>query len=335
MIVVTGAGGFIGSHLVDRLLEDGQEVLGLDLTPELPENLAATRKHPRFRYHLCDVRDGPSLEKYVPAATTAIFHLAATVGVSSYVERPLETIDTIVGGTRNILETALRRKTHFIFLSTSEVYGRNPQVPWSEGADRVLGPPSVQRWTYSTSKGLCEHLVNAMHQSAGLPTTIVRPFNVYGPRQRPDFVVPASIWRVLRGERPVVYDTGTQTRCFTFIDNLVDGLVRTLDRKAVGETYNMGSQEEHTISEVVAEVLRACGSSLQPLLVPAEQVVGSSYEDVPRRVPDTAKVRAHLGWSASIPLSEGIRATVGWARANPRWLSGSGPPGESRGGTGS
>jgi dTDP-alpha-D-glucuronic acid decarboxylase len=321
MIVVTGAGGFIGSHLVDRLLDDGEEVVGLDLPSELPHNLARHRNHPRFRYHACDVRDAVGFAKRVPESTTALFHLAAHVGVTSYLDRPLETIDTIVGGTRNALEVCLPRKTHLIFLSTSEVYGRNPHVPWAEGADRVLGPPTVSRWTYSTSKSLCEHLINAVHQTDRLPTTIVRPFNVYGPRQRPSFVVSAAVWHVLRGERPLLYDTGTQTRCFTFIGDLVDGLMRTRDPKAVGETYNLGSQEEHTVSEAVEGVLRACGSTLEPLPVNTETALGSVYEDIPRRVPDSTKARTHLGWAASTPLSEGIRATVEWARATPEWLA--------------
>jgi dTDP-alpha-D-glucuronic acid decarboxylase len=320
VIVVTGAGGFIGSHLVDRLLRNGAEVSALDLTPDLPPNLEAWRGHPHFGYHHCDVRDSHVLREYVSSSTEAVFHLASTVGVRSYVEKPLETIDTIVGGTRNVVEACLHVGTRLVFLSTSEVYGKNPAVPWSETSDRVLGPPSVSRWSYAAAKGVCEHLVNGVHEANGLPTTIVRPFNVYGPRQRPDFVVPAAIYRTLRGERPLVYDTGSQTRCFTFVADVVDALKAMLGPKALGQTFNLGSQEEHTVAEVVGLVVRACGSSVEPEYVKTAQVIGAGYEDVPRRVPNSSHAHDLLGWTASTKLEDGLRATVEWVRKNPTWL---------------
>jgi UDP-glucose 4-epimerase len=321
MIVVTGAAGFIGSNLVDRLLRDGEVVSALDLPRSPPPNLAEPRSHPHFRYEACDIRDLASLEKHVPPTTDAIFHLASSVGVKTYVEKPLETIDTIVGGTRNVVEVCLRRKARLVYLSTSEVYGRNPAVPWSEESDRVLGPPSVNRWSYSTSKGLCEHLVNAVHQDRGLPTTIIRPFNVYGPRQRPVFLVPAAIHRTLRGERPLVYDTGSQTRCFTYVEDIVEGLARVRGPKGVGQTFNLGSQEEHTVSDVVRMVIRACGVPVEPIHVQTSQEIGKGYEDVPRRVPDSSRAIKLLGWAASTKLEDGLRATVDWAKRNPDWLA--------------
>ncbi|MHB8352800.1 MAG: NAD-dependent epimerase/dehydratase family protein [Thermoplasmata archaeon] len=321
MIVITGAGGFIGSHLVGRLIGDGHEVSALDIPATVPPNLSEFQGHRSFQYHRCDIRDSRTLGEFLRAPTDAVFHLASTVGVRSYVERPLETIDTIVGGTRNVVEACLRSNSRLIFLSTSEVYGKNPKVPWNEESDRVLGPSSFSRWSYSASKGLCEHLVNAVHAANGLPTTIIRPFNVYGPRQRPDFVVPAAIHRVLRGEPPLVYDSGSQTRCFTFINDIIAGLSATLGPNAVGKTFNFGNEQEHTISEVVDVVLRACGGSLRPSYVKTAQVLGDGYEDVPRRVPDSSRARELLGWVATTSLEEGVRATVDWARKNPAWLA--------------
>jgi dTDP-alpha-D-glucuronic acid decarboxylase len=321
MIVVTGAGGFIGSHLVDRLIGDGVEVTALDLPAQIPENLREWKGHPRFHYQPCDIRDPVALSELVLESTEAVFHLAATVGVKSYIERPLETIDTIVGGTKNVVGTCLRSGTRLVFLSTSEVYGKNPKVPWTEESDRVLGPPSVARWSYSASKGVCEHLVNAVHASNGLPTTIVRPFNVYGPRQRPDFLIPAAIFRTMRGERPLVYDSGSQTRCFTFVRDVIDGLKATLSPEAVGRTFNFGSQEEHTVAEVVRLVVRACGSNIEPSYVQTSKVIGEGYEDVPRRVPDSSRARDVLGWASSTKLEEGLAATVEWVRKNPAWLT--------------
>ncbi len=320
-IGITGAGGFIGSHLVERLLRDGRSVSALDLAPTLPPNLSEWRDHPAFQYHSGDIRDPRALEPFLREPMEAVFHLAATVGVRSYIETPLETIDTIVGGTRNVVDACRRRDSRLIFLSTSEVYGKNPKIPWNEESDRVLGPSSFSRWSYSASKGLCEHLVNAVHGAYGLPTTIIRPFNVYGPRQRPAFLVPATIYRTLRGERPLVYDSGSQTRCFTYISDLVDGLSRALGPNAIGRTYNFGSEEEHTIAEVVDVVLRECGASFAPSYVKTAQVLGDGYEDVPRRVPDSSRAREELGWVASTRLGEGVRATVAWARQNPSWLA--------------
>ncbi|MGA8543304.1 MAG: GDP-mannose 4,6-dehydratase [Thermoplasmata archaeon] len=321
MIVVTGAGGFIGSHLVERLIADGKDVTALDLPAEIPGNLGEWKKNPRFQYRSCDIRDPVGLRNFIPADSRAVFHLAATVGVRSYIDKPFETIDTIVGGTKNVLEACLRAGVPLVFLSSSEVYGRNPKVPWNEESDRVLGPPSVSRWSYSASKGVCEHLVNAVHESNGLPTTIVRPFNVYGPRQRPDFLVPATIRRILRGERPMVYDTGSQTRCFTFVGDVVAGLVATLGPRAVGRTFNFGSQEEHTVTEVVRRVIRACGSTVEPEYVQTKQVLGEGYDDVPRRVPDSSRARDVLGWEATTKLEDGLAATVEWARKTPTWWS--------------
>lgn len=320
MIVITGAGGFIGSHLVTRLIHEGKDVRALDLSRAIPPNLMEFEGNPRFEYRPCDIRDLHALRGQIPASVEAVFHMAATVGVRSYIERPIETIDTIVGGTKNVLEACLGTKARLIYFSTSEVYGKNPRIPWRESSDRVLGPPSVSRWTYSSSKGVCEHLVNAVHDANGLPTTIVRPFNVYGPRQRPDFVVPSTIYHVLRGERPQIYDTGSQTRCFTFIDDVVDGLWATLDPRADGETFNLGSQEEHTVSEAVHLAIRACDSSIEPEYVQTSKLLGEGYEDVPRRVPDSSRAREVLGWVARTKLESGLRTTVEWARSHPSWL---------------
>ena len=321
MIVVTGAGGFIGSHLTERLLREGREVLALDLSASLPRNLETVRGLPGFRYGACDVKNPEDVRKAVPKDAEAVFHLASTVGVKAYVSNPLETIDTIVGGTRNLLDACLRGGARFVFLSTSEVFGKNPAVPWPESGDRVLGPPAVARWSYASSKGLCEHLVNAVHEANGLPTTIVRPFNVYGPRQRPDFVIPATVQKVLRGESPLLYDSGRQTRCFTYVGDLIEGLWRTFDTAAVGETFNFGREVENTVAEAVEIVIRVCGSPLRPTLVDSSKLLGNRYEDVPRRVPDASKARRLLGWTASTPLDKGVQETVEWARGAPEWLA--------------
>jgi nucleoside-diphosphate-sugar epimerase len=322
MIVVTGAGGFIGSHLVEALLTRGRKVLALDLGEEVPASLAGNSLNERFQYASCDLRRPESLFTVIPRDVDVIYHLAATVGVDSYIRDPLGTIDNNVLGTRNVLEACVKRNIGVVYVSSSEVYGKNPDVPWNETADRVLGNPSIDRWSYATSKGLCEHMVNAVHKRFGVTTTVVRPFNVYGPRQRPSFIIPAAVHSVLNGRRPVVYDDGTQTRCFTYIDDLVNGLLVCVESKAAaGETFNLGSSNETTINDAIQTVLKVCGSSLQPIRFDTKKQFGDTYEDIERRVPDVSKAHRVLGWRANTSLVEGVTKTVAWAKSHPEWLS--------------
>jgi len=321
MIAVTGAGGFIGSHLVDRLLERGDAVLALDLPRTTPSNLKDAAERKGFTYRGCDVTRSTSVAKALQGEVTAVVHAAATVGVDRYVTAPMETIETSVLGTRNVLRACLKDSVRVVYLSSSEVFGKNPAVPWKENSDRVLGDPSLDRWSYSSSKGICEHLVNAAHTQFHLPTTIVRPFNVYGPRQRPAFVVPLTIHRVLNGEPPVVFGDGQQTRCFAYVGDLVSGLVSVLDRDvALGETFNLGNPRERTMNEAVRIVTRACGSDLEPVHRSHRDAFGPRFEEIPRRVPDVTKAVRLLGWSPKTDLPDGAAMTATWARAHPAWL---------------
>lgn len=321
MIAVTGAGGFIGSHLVDALLARGEEVLALDLSRKVPPNLSEASSRPGFSYRNCDVTRPTSVRRAFAPRPAAVVHAAATVGVGSYVQRPMETIETGVFGTRTVVRECLASQARLVYLSSSEVYGRNPEVPWRENSDRVLGDPSLDRWSYSSSKGISEHLVNAAHTEAGLPTSIVRPFNIYGPRQRPAFVVPVTIHRVLNGEAPVVYGDGTQTRCFTYVGDLVDGLLRVLDAPtAVGETFNLGNPRERSMNEAVRLIVEACGARLEPAHRNPRETFGPGFEEIPRRVPDVSRAARLLDWRPRVDLPDGLRLTVTWARAHPEWL---------------
>ncbi|HTZ61065.1 MAG TPA: NAD-dependent epimerase/dehydratase family protein [Thermoplasmata archaeon] len=320
-VAVTGAGGFIGSHLVDRLLARGDAVVALDIGRKLPVHLQEASGRPGFVYRRCDVTRPSSVRKAFAERPDAVVHAAATVGVESYLRTPMETVESSVIGTRTVLRAAMRPAVRFVYLSSSEVFGRNPSIPWSETSDRVLGDPSLHRWSYSSSKGLCEHLVNAAHAEYGVPTAIARPFNIYGARQRPAFVVPTTIQRVLNGIPPVIYGDGTQTRCFTYIGDLVDGLLRCLDLEAaVGETFNLGNPRERTISETMRLILEACGASLEPTHEDPRATFGAGFDEIPRRVPDVAKAARVLGWAPSTELPDGLAATVAWARAHPEWV---------------
>jgi len=320
-VAVTGAGGFIGSHLVDALLARGDSVLALDIGRKRPGNLEEAAGRPGFVYRTCDVTSSSSVRKAFADPPDAVVHAAATVGVEAYHRTPMETVESSVIGTRTVLRAAMKPAVRFVYLSSSEVFGRNPSVPWTETSDRVLGDPSLDRWSYSSSKGLCEHLVNAAHTEYGVPTAIARPFNIYGPRQRPSFLVPVTIHRVLGGTPPVIYGDGSQTRCFTFITDLIAGLLRCLDDSAAdGQTFNLGNPRERTVREAIGMTLAACGSSLEPIYEDPRSRFGAGFDEIPRRVPDVSKAGRLLGWTPRVDLPEGLAATVAWARSHPEWF---------------
>lgn len=321
-VVVTGGSGFIGSHLVDRLIARGDEVTVFDSGP-LPEHQRLAREHARLVQG--DVRDPDRLARAITAGVDVVYHLAAVVGVDQYLARPLDVIDINFQGTRNVLEQAVRAGARVVVASTSEVFGKNPAVPWTEEADRVLGSTSADRWTYSTAKALTEHLTFAFARQRGLPATVVRYFNAYGPRQRPAFVLSRGIHRALNGRPIVMYDRGGQTRCFTYVDDAVDGtLLAAGHPAAVGESFNLGSMVETTVREAGALVARLTGADAaqEPVdTVDTRRALGSAYEDVPRRIPDSTKARRVLGWRCATSLEEGVARTIAWARANPWWLA--------------
>jgi nucleoside-diphosphate-sugar epimerase len=317
--VVTGASGFVGSHLVDALLDRGDGVVALDL--QEGRNLAEASGRPGYRFVPADVRDASALVSVIDGSIDVIFHLAAIVGVRNYMNDPLAVLDVNVIGTRNVLALAERFDTRVVVTSTSEVFGRNPKVPWDEDDDRVLGSTRVDRWSYSTSKAMCEHLAFAMHRHRGLPVTVVRYFNAYGPRQAPIYVVSQTVQRVLRGEAPIMYDDGRQTRCFTYVRDAVEGTILAADEPAaIGEAFNLGASTESTVSELIEAVQAAAGTRLQPERLDTREHYGAVYEDIGRRVPATDKARRILRWSATTDVATGIADTIAWARANPWWL---------------
>ncbi|GAT67118.1 epimerase [Planomonospora sphaerica] len=314
--VVTGGSGFVGGHLVDRLVTRGDEVTVFDGAPPAGP---AGREH--ARYVQGDVRDLDRLAEAVTRGVDVVYHLAAVVGVDRYLARPLDVIDVNFSGTRNVLELAARAGARVVVASTSEVFGKNPSVPWSEDGDRVLGPTTADRWTYASSKALGEHLTFAFGRQHGLAATVVRYFNVYGPRQRPAYIVSRSVHRALNGLPPVVYDRGRQSRCFTYVADAVEGTLLAAARpEAVGRAFNLGSTRETSVAEVVALIAELTGAG-PALPVDTAERLGPAYEDLPRRVPDTARARTLLGWECVTPLRDGLVETIEWARANPWWLA--------------
>lgn len=305
------------------MLNRGDEITVLDQPASPSKNLSKYSDYDNFHYSGGDVRDKSFLESLISEDYEKIFHLAAIVGVENYCEKPLETVDVNVGGTRNIVELALEKNIKLIFTSTSEVFGKNPDVPWSEKSDRVLGPTSIDRWSYSTSKSLCEHMLFAVHDKYGLPVVIIRYFNVYGPRQKPIFVVPAMIEKVLNDENPVVYDSGRQTRCFTYIKDAIEGTILASESsRAEGESFNIGNIQETSIKNLAEKIIEVSGKeNLEPEFINPEDMYGSDYEDLDRRVPEVKKAKKLLSWKPSTNLKEGIEKTLRWFRDNPNYYN--------------
>jgi nucleoside-diphosphate-sugar epimerase len=319
-VLITGGGGFLGSHLGDGLLAAGHEVMALDIAPDLKvrHNLGKAG----FRYLKGSVFDTDLLESLV-AKADLVYHLAAVVGVEHYVEDPFHVLNVNVNGTQNVLKFAHRYDKRVVFASTSEVYGKSRDTPFREDGDRLLGSTEIDRWCYSTSKAVGEHFCFA-YGKLGLPVVIVRFFNAYGPRlDRIDVgrVITIFMGQLLRGEDLTVIGDGKQTRAFTYVDDAVLALVRagTL-AEAVGRIFNIGTDRETTILELAETMIRAHpGTGSKVKLVRQEDVYGESYEDIPRRFPDITRMRTILGVEPQVPLEEGLRRTIDWFRAAPDW----------------
>jgi UDP-glucose 4-epimerase len=314
-VVVTGGCGFVGSHLTEYLTGHGGQVTVFDAAGPGPDAAGSVR------YVRGDVRDPAALGEAITDGTDVVYHLSAVVGVDRYLSAPAEVVETNLLGTLNVLRRAAAVGAKVVLASTSEVYGKNPATPWHEDADRVLGSTSVDRWSYSTSKALAEHLAFAYARQYGARIAIVRYFNVYGPRQRPAYVVSRSVHRALRGLAPEVYDGGAQTRCFTYVADAVAGTVLIgSSAKADGTCFNIGSHLESTVAEVVQVICELTGVTVPATALDAVTRFGAQYQDIPRRVPDTTRAREVLGWECTTSLRDGLSQTIGWARDNPWWL---------------
>ncbi len=314
-ILITGGAGFLGSHLSDAFIGRGDEVFVLDTG-----SIAKVRHllgHTRFRYVHDSIFNLELLDSLI-AKTDLIYHLAAVVGVEHYVADPYETLNVNVNGTQNVLKAAYKYNKRVIFSSTSEVYGRNPKVPWREDDDRVLGATTIDRWCYSTSKAVGEHFCFAYHK-LGLPVTVVRYFNVYGPRlDKVDVgrLFTIFIGQLMRGADLTVVGDGSQTRCFTYVTDAIEATVQAgLNPAADGQAINIGTDRETTVLEFAKLMIELFGPNRSQIkFVSQEAIYGSSYEDIPRRVPDNTKMRTLLGVTPKIELRDGIKLAMDWFR---------------------
>jgi UDP-glucose 4-epimerase len=318
-VLVTGGAGFIGSHLVDQLVSDGQAVTIFDnfLTGRR-ENLAHHRDDPRVRIVEGTVLDSRTVDALV-AEHRLVFHLAAAVGVRHIVQDPLAAALTNVQGTENVLASAHRHGARILVASTSEIYGRSASVPFREDGDRVLGPTWVHRWSYSTAKAIDEHLAFA-YAERGLDMAIVRYFNSYGPRIDESgygSVIARFASQALRGAPLTVHGDGRQTRCFTYVSDTVSGTLLAARRpEALGRVFNIGGTEEVSIYRLAERIRAIVGSSSPIALVPYTADYPKGFQDTPRRVPDISQAREVLGFQATVSLERGLQQTLAWCREN-------------------
>ena len=318
--LVTGGAGFIGSHLAERLLYLGHQVLVIDdLSTGSIDNISHLKSAPGFSYTI-DSIDNESLLAEMIDCSDVVFHLAAAVGVKLIVEQPVRTIETNVHGTEVVLKHANKKKKLVVLASTSEVYGKSTDVPFREGAELVLGATAKHRWAYACSKLLDEFLALAYWKERKLPVVIARLFNTVGPRQtgRYGMVLPTFVHQALAGQPLTVFGDGRQSRSFTYVGDVVNALVELAgEPRAVGEVFNIGSTSEVTIRELAERVKRLAGSDSSIQYVPYDEAYEAGFEDMPRRVPDLAKIHALIGYEPRLDLDDIIRSVLAYARTRP------------------
>ena len=312
-ILITGGAGFIGSHLAEALVAQGKEVCVIDdLSTGSLANVAALGDHPHFHFTKASIRDGRELERLVERVDF-IYHLAAAVGVELVVKNPVYTIEDNVRGTENVLAAAAKRGVGVLLTSTSEVYGKSERECFREDDDLLIGPPTFGRWSYACSKLLDEFLALAYWREKRLPVFVVRLFNTVGQRQtgRYGMVVPRFVQAALRDEPILIHDDGKQTRCFCHVSDVVRALGELpLQRRAVGQVYNIGSTEEVSILDLARRVKQLTESRSELRLIPYDQAYAKGFEDMRRRVPSTDKIYQLMGWRATKSLDQVLRLTV-------------------------
>jgi UDP-glucose 4-epimerase len=306
--LITGGAGFVGSHLAEALLARGDEVQVLDnLSTGSIDNIEHLKGARGFRYTVDSVMNEPVAAELIDRADV-VFHLAAAVGVRLIVESPVNTIETNVHGTEMVLKLANKKKKKVLLASTSEVYGKSQAVPFREDTDLVLGPTHKGRWSYACSKAIDEFLALAYHKEKRLPVVVFRLFNTVGPRQtgRYGMVIPNLVKQALLGHPLTVFGDGTQSRCFTYISDVVGVLLKLADHEgAVGQVINVGNdREEVTIADLARRVKERTGSRSEIVNVPYDQAYEEGFEDMPRRVPDLSKLRGFTGYEPRVHLDE-------------------------------
>jgi UDP-glucose 4-epimerase len=316
-VLVTGGAGFIGSHLCEALLHRGDEVSVIDdLSTGRIENIAHLQENPCFHLTIGSILDVALLSPIV-RKVDLIFHLAAVVGVQKIIDAPVETLETNILGSHNLLSQAARHHKLCVLASTSEVYGKSTRYPFCEDDDAVYGPTTKSRWSYACSKAIDEFLALAYHQTESLPVIVARLFNTTGPRQtgRYGMVLPRFVDQALRGKPVTVFGTGRQTRCFADVSDVVRALIMLSGHsRAVGEVFNVGNSEEISIGDLAQMVKKLTGSHSEIRLVPYDEAYQPGFEDMERRVPSIEKISRLVGYKPKLKLREIVGRVIEYRR---------------------
>jgi UDP-glucose 4-epimerase len=317
-VLITGGAGFIGSHLADSLLREHHKVVVLDdLSAGSMDNIGHLLERSGFAFHHNTIFNRELLRALI-AESDMVYHFAAAVGVKKIIESPVETIETNVGGTELVLRAAASLSRRIVLASTSEVYGKSTQLPFREDGDLVLGATNQHRWSYACSKAIDEFLALAWHRESNLPVTIVRLFNTVGARQsgRYGMVLPTFVRQALLGEAITVYGSGEQSRCFTHVSDIVEGLAAIAYKDAtIGQIYNLGSTSEISINQLARCVLAATASRSPIVHVPYDTAYAPGFEDMQRRLPDITKARTAFNFSPRRDLDEILADVISDLRA--------------------
>jgi UDP-glucose 4-epimerase len=317
--LVTGGAGFIGSHLSELLLEKGIQVCIIDdLSTGRLQNINHLRANANFQVVVETILNETVMDRLV-SECDVIYHLAAAVGVELIVKSPVATIERNVLGTDVVLRLADRYLRKVLITSTSEIYGKSEAVPFKENDDRVLGPTTKSRWSYSCSKAIDEFLALAYYKEKKLETVIARLFNTVGPRQtgRYGMVIPRFVKQALAHEPITVYGDGKQIRCFTYVRDVVDALVALMNQpKAIGEVFNIGNNQGIEIIELAQMVIRMTASRSKIVLVPYDQAYEEGFEDMRIRIPDLAKANQIIGYQPKVQLAEILEKVIDYSRKN-------------------
>ena len=311
--LVTGGAGFVGSHLVDSLLELDHEVIVLDnLSTGRKSNFNHNNGKAKFTFVEGSILDIKLVNNLIQAVDR-VFHLAAAVGVFNIVQHPLESLTTNIKGSENVLEACLKFNKPVLITSSSEIYGKNTSDLLNEESDRIVGAPQKIRWSYSDSKAIDESIAIALHQQKGLETRIVRLFNTVGPRQvgHHGMVLPRFIEAAVKGLPITIYGTGKQTRCFGHVRDIVNAILKVDECKsAIGSPINIGVSQEISMIDLAKKILTHTNSKSSITFEPYENAYGQGFEDMKRRVPDTTKLQNLTGWRPSFTLDEIIKDLI-------------------------
>lgn len=319
-ILITGGAGFIGSHLTEGFLKKGDSVIVLDnLSTGRYDNVRPLLNNKYFEFVEGDILNAVLVDKLVEKVDI-VFHLAAAVGVDLIVKKPLESFTTNIKGSEVVLDAALRYRKKILITSSSEIYGKNINGPLKENDDRILGSPLKTRWSYSTAKAVDEMLAYVYWKEKNLPSIIVRLFNTVGPRQTGAYgmVMPRFVTQALKNEPITIYGSGKQSRCFIHVKDVINALSALIyTPKAIGEVFNIGSQDEITIEQLAKEIIKLAKSSSKIKYISYDKAYEEGFEDMQRRVPDTSKLNKLIGFQPTYSLPEIIKDIISYIKSKP------------------